>query len=135
MTVHLRTATSLVLCLVGCGDPPEGGDSAANQSTLVDDSATLACNDWVTWDSFAHSFFLNWCTSCHSSSLTSLEDREQAPLAMNFDSYAGVAEYSVQIEYRAVTAEPEFLMPPIGGPTVEEREMLGLWIQCGMKEH
>ena len=133
--VHLRAATSIALLGFGCTDSPNGGDSALNNSTPVDDTGiALECNDAVTWDSWAHGFFLSWCTSCHSSTLPE-EERQKAPPSMNFDTYAGVAENAVAIEYRAVTAEPKYLMPPNGGPDMKERELLGLWIDCGLKEH
>ena len=133
--VHLRAATAIVLLAFGCNDSPDDGDSGLEaKSTLVDDTGTLACNDAVTWDSWAHGFFLNWCTSCHSSALPE-DKRQKAPPSMNFDTYAGVVENAVAIEYRAVTAEPKYLMPPNGGPDMKERETLRLWIECGLKEH
>ena len=136
MTVRLRPATTFALLALGCNDSPDGDSGLENNSTLVDDtSIPLACNDAVTWDSWAHGFFLSWCTSCHSSALQTEEERQKAPPHMNFDTYAGVAENAVAIEYRAVTAEPKYLMPPNGGPELKERELLGLWIQCGLKEH
>ena len=133
--MHLRITMSIVLLASACTDSPNGGDSdCIDCSTPVDDSGTLACDDAVTWDSYAHGFFLSWCTSCHSSSLPP-EKRQKAPANMNFDTYTGVLEYAVDIEYRAVTAEPKYLMPPIGGPSDKERQLLGQWIECGLKEH
>ena len=136
MTVRLRPATTFALLALGCNDSPDGDSGLENNSTLVDDtSIPLACNDAVTWDSWAHGFFLNWCTSCHSSALVTEEERQKAPLAMNYDTYAGVVKSADKILYRAVTAEPKYLMPPIGGPSDEEGEVLRLWIECGLKEH
>ncbi len=133
--MHARTAASIVLLAIGCGDPPaDDSVGADDSSTTLDDTGVLACDDAVTWDYWAAGFFLNWCTSCHSSDLPE-EKRQKAPLGMNFDSYAGVAEHAVAIEYRAVTAEAKFLMPPIGGPSDTEREILQMWIECGLKEH
>ena len=123
----------LVLLAFGCVDSSDGDSTLNNNSTLVDDtSLPLDCNDALTWDSWAHGFFLNWCTSCHSSTLPE-EERQEAPPGMNFDTYPGVVENAVAIEYRGVTAEPKYLMPPNGGPDLKERELLRLWIECGLK--
>jgi uncharacterized membrane protein len=135
MTVHLRTATSIVLLAFGCTDSTGGDSDPSGNSTLVDDTSALACSQAqsITWDTYAHGFFLSWCTSCHSSTLPGPK-RQGAPVGMDFDTYAGVVEYADKIEYRAVTAEEKYLMPPIGGPDPKERELLGLWIACGLKE-
>jgi hypothetical protein len=139
--VHLRAATTIVLLAFGCNDSPDGDSSCLEcSSTLVDDtSAPLECTQplgaALTWPTFADPFFRNWCTSCHSSDLDTKEERQSAPPGMNFDTYAGVVEHAVAIKYRAVTAEPKYLMPPNGGPDLKERELLGLWIDCGLKEH
>ena len=125
----MRSIAAIVLFALGCTE--SSGDSTLNNTTPVDDTGTLVCNDALTWDSWAHGFFLNWCTSCHSSTLSE-DDRQKAPPGMNFDTYQGVAENAVAIEYRGVTAEPKYLMPPNGGPDLKERELLRLWIECGL---
>jgi len=135
MTVHLRTATAIALLSFGCNDPPDGDSTCVACSTLVDDSSLpLECNDLITWDSWAHGFFLNNCTSCHSSTLPE-EARQKATAGVNFDTYAGVVEYAVDIEYRVWSAEPKYLMPPNIKLSYEDRDTLRLWIECGLKEH
>ena len=122
----------LVVFAFGCTD---SSDSAPYSTHPVDDTGTLACNDVITWDSWAHGFFLNNCTSCHSRALLTEDERQKAPTDMNFDTYEGVAENAVAIEYRAVTAEPKYLMPPNIALDLDDRETLGLWIECGLKEN
>ena len=134
--MHLRTAIAIALLAAGCSDS-SGGDSNAASSSLanLDDTGELQCNEVITWDSWAHAFFLNNCTSCHSSALQTEEERRKAPAGMNFDTYAGVAENATAIEYRVWSAEPQYLMPPNIKLAYEDRDTLRLWIECGLKEH
>jgi uncharacterized membrane protein len=138
--VHFRTATAIALLAFGCNDSSDGDSSCATCSQPVDDTASVDCStalaQALTWDSWAHGFFLNNCTSCHSSTLPK-EDRQKAPLAFNYDTYEGVAENAADIENRAVTLadDPKWSMPPNITLRPDDREDLRVWIECGLKEH
>ena len=138
--MHLRTATAIALLAFGCNDS-SNGDSGAASSHLVDDTASVDCStalaQALTWDSWAHGFFLNNCTSCHSSALHTEDERQKAPLAFNYDTYEGVAENAADIENRAVTLadDPKWGMPPNITLRSDDKEDLRIWIDCGLKEH
>lgn len=89
---------------------------------------TEACSDVPSWDGFAQPFLTTWCTPCHSSALTE-DDRLGAPEGMNFDTWEGAQAWSTLI-LSATTGE-EARMPPAGGPTEEELDLLTAWVTCG----
>jgi hypothetical protein len=144
----MRLSSVVVLLAVACtADPPTPLDSSVpvddsvppDDSTTGDDTGTpLQCLDSLTWQYWADGFFRNYCTHCHSSTLPE-KKRQGADLGVDFDTYEGVVEHALAIRYRAVTIplgedpDPTLVMPPVGGPSDEERELLGLWIDCGLK--
>ena len=138
MTVHLRAAIAIALFAAACNHSSDGDSSGAANSGLADDTVdcTTDLAQALTWDSWAHGFFLSNCTSCHSSALHTEDERQKAPPEYNYDTYEGVAENAVDIEYRVVTVagDPKLSMPPnidLGA----QRETLRLWIECGLQEH
>lgn len=92
-------------------------------------SSNAACKSEasVTYENFAGPFFLDWCTGCHSSSLAEGE-RQEAPMGVDFDTYDDIVRHSPRILDRAVHLET---MPPVGGPSVDERQLLREWLDCG----
>lgn len=132
--MHLRTATAIALLSAGCNDSPDGDSSCVECSGPADDSAPLECNDFITWDSWAHGFFLDNCTSCHSSTLPE-DARQKAPANVNFDTYAGVTTDRVPEAIVVYATGPDAVMPPQIDLGDEKRETLRLWIECGLKEH
>ena len=136
--MHLRTAIAIALLAAGCNDSADGDSNPANNSSLADDTVdcTTDLAQALTWDSWAHGFFLSNCTSCHSSALQTEDERQKAPPEYNYDTYEGVVENAVDIEYRVVTmaGDTGLSMPPnidLG----DERETLRIWIECGLKQH
>jgi len=101
-----------VLVVAGCG---RDIDVACTSSTL-------------TYETFGQPFMLDWCTGCHSDALPPGQ-RQSAPVYLNFDTLDQVRAWSTQIQIRAGPTEPT--MPPAGGPSVAEREMLAEWLHCG----
>jgi hypothetical protein len=120
----IRSLAIALLVGFGCGeDPPQPLDTAGG-----DDTGTLPCDYAITWESWAEGFFLNWCTSCHSSDLHGVS-RQGAPHSVNFDTYEGAVERPDLVADWATGPKP--LMPPIGGPDDDEREILRMWLECG----
>jgi hypothetical protein len=81
----------------------------------------------LTWDNFGSPFMQQFCNGCHSS-LVPPENRNDAPIGVNFDTYHGVLEYRYQI--RSVTNAEAPSMPPGGGPTVDQYADLLEWMDC-----
>jgi uncharacterized membrane protein len=82
---------------------------------------------FLRYDNFGAPFMANWCRSCHSAALPA-DMRQQAPVEINFDSVSDVRQWQTAIE-RSTTQTA--LMPPAGGPSFAEREMLVEWLRCG----
>ena len=107
-----------ILVLLACG---EGGD----------DSATETCGRTppLTYENFGQGFLRSHCTGCHGVLLPE-EQREGAPLGVDFDTWGDVLNWAERIEIR--TAEET--MPPGGGPSAEERAKLAEWMACDVAE-
>lgn len=105
----------LSLLLVACA--PGGEDS----DTTCDRQPPLS------YDNFGAGLLELHCTGCHGS-LVPTERREGAPANVNFDTYEGVLAWADRIEARAVPDEAD--MPPGGGPSAEDRALLGEWLDC-----
>jgi uncharacterized membrane protein len=112
---------ALVLALVsagsGCGDEGEARSEECAQSAL-------------TYQTFGEAFLASWCRGCHSRELP--EDmRQLAPLAVNFNTLEEVQARAGRIEFLVVEGKT---MPPAGGPSTEERALMGEWLRCGARE-
>jgi len=90
-----------------------------------------ACEtSFLSYSNFGEPFMLNWCRGCHSSDVP-MGMRQKAPLAVNFDTIEQVRTRSARIAARAASVTAT--MPPSGGPTLEERELLAEWLACGAR--
>jgi cytochrome c5 len=111
----------LAVALLGCADEED-------TDTLCDREVPL------TYEGFGMSFMDTHCNGCHSS-LIAPAQRRGAPESVNLDTYGDVLAWAERIEERVVlNAEIEGAsrMPPGGGPTREELDMLHEWLQCGV---
>jgi hypothetical protein len=68
-------------------------------------------------------FIADGCRACHSADAPP-EMHQQAPAAVNFDNLPEIRRWSLQIR---LTAGQGRSMPPAGGPSAEERQML---VEC-----
>ena len=92
----------------------------------VDD--TSACADPApTWDTWGDAFFAQWCDSCHASTSP---NRYGAPEGVAFDSQEEALAWADRIEARVLV---EATMPPGGGLTDEELDLLAAWLQCSVE--
>lgn len=105
----------VLLSLMGCA---VGG---ADSDTTCDRLPPLS------YDNFGAGLLELHCTGCHGS-LVPTERREGAPSNVNFDTYEGVLTWADRIEARAVPDGAD--MPPGGGPSADERALLGEWLDC-----
>ena len=120
----MRSWLSALLFLAACGAdaaPPHGAE-------MTDPS--VCDTSYLTYNNFAASFSANWCRGCHSSEVPE-GGRQDAPLDVNFDTEADVQHWQERIRVRATGPAPT--MPPAGGPSAPERDLLTEWIDCGMQ--
>ena len=96
------------------------------------DATVAACADapqGVTWDTFAHAFFTNYCVSCHSAA--NADHRNGAPTSVNFDSEADVVALADRVRVRVLE---EGTMPQAGGVYAEDLALLDVWLRCTVGE-
>lgn len=109
--------------LVGCGDPVTEPPSGLSTSSAVDcETRTLS------WDNAGGPVLIGWCAPCHASGLPA-DQRQGAPVGVDFDTLAASRPFGDRIVERAVTSLD---MPP-GGPLTDADQLLLLdWVSCGM---
>jgi len=130
MRSWLSLAVVLVSLLAACGTevPAGDGDGSGSDEEQVDPS--VCDTSYLDYDNFGAPFVINWCRGCHSDAVPA-GMRQKAPLDANFDTLAQVRTWSQKIATRATGTTPN--MPPAGGPTDQERQLLAEWLACGAK--
>lgn len=118
--------TALALLLAACTSAPGTADVADAGGVLPGPDPCQS--DYLRYENFGAPFLSDWCRGCHSASLTA-EQRQHAPLGIDFDSVADVRKRTASILQQATGTGPN--MPPAGGPGPEERELLRRWLSCG----
>jgi uncharacterized membrane protein len=91
------------------------------------DTDRTCAQSFLRYDNFGSPFIVNWCRACHSAG-TPPDMRQQAPADVNFDNLSEIRNWSLEIR---LTAGQGSSMPPAGGPSAEERQMLVEWLRCG----
>ncbi|HEX5059937.1 MAG TPA: hypothetical protein VFV99_11285 [Kofleriaceae bacterium] len=128
----MRSWLSLALVLAACGTEVPAGDGSGSGSGSDDEQVDPSVCDtsYLDYDNFGAPFVINWCRGCHSDAVPA-GMRQKAPLDANFDTLAQVRTWSQKIATRATGTTPN--MPPAGGPTEQERQLLAEWLACGAK--
>jgi uncharacterized membrane protein len=90
----------------------------------------VCATSYLTYENFGQPFVENWCRGCHSAGLPS-DMRQKAPADVNFDTQVEVQGFAQDMAANAASAAPT--MPPAGGPSEDERALLGEWLGCGAK--
>ncbi|MEQ1570895.1 MAG: cytochrome c [Myxococcota bacterium] len=96
---------TLALALAGCADPEP------------------TCE--VTWDNYAQGFFVGYCQTCHAAGSP---DRHDAPAGVIFDTEADARRWAGAVRATVLGEAPT--MPPGGGLTAEELELLDAYLAC-----
>lgn len=110
-------ALAPALC-AGCEDPLVGEPAPF--------AATCDRDPPLTYENFGDGILDRHCQSCHSVYVRG-EQRGQAPLDVNFNSWDEVVDWADRILARAVTDDT---MPPTGTMLPIERDQLGEWLVC-----
>ena len=100
--------------------------ACAQEDSKPNDTDPCASAPTVSYNNFGQSFFIENCQSCHASTQT---DREGAPEEIVFDSEADIWALADRILARAAATPPT--MPPQGGTSDDDRELLQIWLGCG----
>jgi uncharacterized membrane protein len=106
------------------------GESSGGQPPPSDPESQPCEDSTLSYQNFAAPFVISWCRGCHGESQP-VAMRQNAPVAVNFDTAEDVRGQAERLLARATGAAPT--MPPAGGPSDEERALLAEWIGCGMK--
>jgi uncharacterized membrane protein len=123
----MRSWLSVLVVVAACGNDVRGDQMSGDDDPVEPDTCETS---YLAYDNFGAPFVVNWCRGCHSSTVPK-NMRQNAPLDVNFDTVADVTHWAERIKVRAAGATPT--MPPAGGPSADERQLLAEWIACGMK--
>jgi len=133
----LGSALIAAVALAACSSPDAAQPGPVNATSadagVVADASALAeracpSSSVATYENFGAPFFFSYCTGCHSSALGEGQ-RRNAPIGVNFDSLDDIRRMRERIWARA--ADKNTTMPPVGGPSDAQRELLGDWLACG----
>ena len=113
-------AMALLLWCVACGNK-DAGETGGGAWSHCDRTPAL------TWDNFGKGYMDKHCNGCHSS-IIDREQRQGAPVGIDFNTYEGVITFADRVDARATGDAPT--MPPGGGPGVEEVARLEEWLAC-----
>ena len=94
---------------------------------MLEDSASenhILCEDPPLYEEWTEGFLRGKCQPCHA---VNSPNRYGAPENVYFDSEAASLFWIDAIERTTLSAES---MPPSGGVTADEKELLQRWIEC-----
>lgn len=139
MKLEVGSLMMLVVLLPGCG-----GSGSEEEQVGEPSGAKCPTNSVLTYENFGRQFMSDYCTRCHSESLTGAA-RKQAPTEHNFDTVELIREQSEHIDQVAAAAAGATVSKHSGGgvnasmppddpkPTLEDRARLGEWLACGAR--
>ena len=115
-----------------------GGASGTGDMTMVLANGCAALTSPVaapgddiggdTWATYAQGFFAQWCTRCHSSTLTG-NARNGAPDGYNWDQQASVKSHGTMIRAEVGANDEMPLNAPF--PTCADRLRISKWLDAG----
>lgn len=141
MKARISSASlGIVLALtafLGCSSD----DAPPQQQQMIALATGSTCPDadhpTITYSGWAQSFFVSYCTRCHSSELTTSAERNGATPHANWDDLPTIRAYTEEID-RFAAGGPNGVnhtMPPSDPtPSDDERIMLGEFLACGAPE-
>ena len=133
LPVRLVLAGLVLATTMGHGDGCCAGESSVFGPPT---GSTCPPSSTLTYANFGRQFMEDYCVRCHDSALTGA-DRKGAPSFHDFDTLFGIRAVANHIDETTAAgpAATNMGMPPDGDkPTLEERQLLGEWIACGMPD-
>lgn len=109
----------LLLLALACED---AGDDSGAADPLCQDAPV------VTWEYWGQGFLTESCQSCHAATAV---DRNGAPTSITFDTEAQVWSHRAAILQTATGEAPT--MPPRGGLSQDDRDLLEIWLRCWLE--
>ena len=85
--------------------------------------ATEVCEDTPTYKGWAEGFFLSRCMPCHAQDAHAQYDAPYIDLGSH-----QIALDNLEALRRTIIDDAR--MPPAGGLTAEEKELIELWLEC-----
>lgn len=82
----------------------------------------------LSWENFGAALILEHCAGCHGRAVPE-GLRQGAPIDATFDDPNSIRDLEARIWARA--GDQNDTMPPVGGPSPEDRDKLGQWLACG----
>ncbi len=116
---------ALLLVLAGCTPAAPVDEGPGTSGDSASPPAACSGDPGVTWDSFAHGFFLNYCQACHASANT--VERFGAPTTDFFDTEAAVLARAARVRGRVID---EQTMPVGGGVNPDDLTLLDVYLRC-----
>ena len=129
---------------LGCGDDPASSSKDASLSipdggpdvevifgcpTFPDSVASSGDPSSDDYENFVRPFFEAYCIRCHSTSLTTREERNFAPEGLDWDDESSVRDNLAQI--RSAVGVTNFMPPSEPIPSCEERFRVVRWVDVG----
>ena len=134
--VFVACLVSLLLASMGCnndnaGPSDDGAADTESESESEGESGTTEPPEGarVTYANFGDAYLRNWCRGCHSAAIEG-EARSGAPEGIDFNTHEDAQMWADRIRARALGDDPG--MPPAGGPSAEELELLEEWLDAGV---
>ena len=135
MKLRVDFRTAVIACTFLLFTMGHGDGCCADEDKVLGPATGATCppTSTLTYTTFGQPFMANYCTRCHSSTVTG-DDRMGATEFHDFDTQIGIRVVMDHID-QAAGAGPNATndqMPPDGAtPSLAEREMLAEWIACG----
>lgn len=124
-TLGVALCAGLLAAAAGCSPDDPLTDEQLGQAVSTDCSA-------LTYQSFGAAFFARYCLGCHNEQISGDIDRTDAPNGINFNRLDGIRAFKNRIRLRAgVQGDMPPRLLPVPRPSVEDRQKLIEWIDCG----
>ena len=127
---YIMLIVTLSICCYRCGSSPGIAD-IPERPEIKKAAESSSCRDGttLTYENFGEAFMVSYCVNCHSSEVED-DDRLGAPENINLDSYENITTHRRSI-LKTAAQKRNPTMPPSRHISLEERELLSEWLNCG----